>query len=217
MIIYFIYIIMNEFQSGALSGLTQNIVGHPFDTAKVYIQNNKPLKLLKPLHYYRGFIYPTIFSITSNGMVFSINKYIYDKTENNYLSGFITGLAIAPMCYGFDLFKVKKQIPGKISRKLYGFGSTAGRESVGFCFWLGTYFTLRDDYNYDAFFSGGIAGLLAWTFSYPIDVIKNRQMAMNIDFKTALQQGNLWRGYGLCATRAIVVNSVGFKTYDICN
>ena len=47
---------MDEFLPGALSGLSQNIVGHPFDTAKVYIQNNKPLHTLKPLQYYRGFI-----------------------------------------------------------------------------------------------------------------------------------------------------------------
>ena len=50
---------MNEFQAGAFSGLAQNIVGHPFDTAKVFIQNNKCLKSLKPLQSYRGFIYPT--------------------------------------------------------------------------------------------------------------------------------------------------------------
>ena len=75
---------------------------------------------------------------------------------------------------------------------------------------------MTEDYNYDAFISGGVAGLMAWTFSYPIDVIKNRQMAKNIDFKTALKEGKLWRGYGLCAARAIVVNSVGFKAYDYC-
>ncbi len=207
---------MNEFQAGAISGLAQNIVGHPFDTAKVYIQNNKSLSLLKPLQYYRGFIYPTAFSIGSNGLVFPINKFINDRTDNNFVSGFITGLIITPLCYGFDLFKVKKQIPGEISRKFYGLGSTAGRESVGFSFWLGTYFTMKEEYNYDAFLSGGVSGLLAWTFSYPIDVIKNRQMAMNIDFQSALQQGKLWRGYGLCATRAVVVNSVGFKAYDFC-
>ena len=33
---------------------------------------------------------------------------------------------------------------------------------------------------------------------------------------TALKEGKLWRGYGLCAARAIVVNSVGFKAYDYC-
>lgn len=207
---------MNEYQAGAISGLMQNIVGHPFDTAKVYVQNNKSFKMLKPLQYYRGFIYPTVFSIASNGIIFPINKYIYDIVNNNYISGFITGLAVTPVCYGFDLFKVKRQIPGSIPKRLYGVGSTAGRESIGFSFWLGTYFTLTDDYNYDAFISGGIAGLVAWTFSYPIDVIKNRQMARNIDFKTALKEGKLWKGYNLCAIRAVVVNSVGFKTYDYC-
>lgn len=207
---------MNEILAGAFSGLAQNIVGHPFDTAKVYVQNNKCLKSLKPLQYYRGFIYPTVFSIGSNGLVFPINKYINDKTDNKFVSGFITGLIITPLCYGFDLFKVKKQIPGEFSKKMYGLGSTAGRESVGFSFWLGSYFTMTEEYDYDPFISGGLAGLLAWTFSYPIDVIKNRQMAKNIDFKSALKEGKLWRGYGLCATRAVVVNSVGFKAYDVC-
>ena len=41
-------------------------------------------------------------------------------------------------------------------------------------------------------------------------------MVKNINFRTALKEGNLWRGYGLCATRAVVVNSVGFKVYDYC-
>lgn len=204
----------NEFIAGAISGLAQNIVGHPFDTAKVMVQNNKNLCSMKALQFYRGFIYPTIFSIVSNSFVFPINKYVNNIICNTYASGFITGLTITPMCYTFDLLKVKRQIPGKIQLRLYGLGATAGRESIGFCFWLGSYFQLTKEYNISSFWAGGIAGILAWTFSYPVDVIKNRQMAQDISFKQAYRVGNLWKGYGLCITRAAVVNSIGFYVYD---
>lgn len=205
---------MDEFLPGALSGLSQNIVGHPFDTAKVYIQNNKPLHTLKPLQYYRGIIYPTIFSVGSTGLIFSINELINKKVDNYFMSGFIGGLITSPLCYGFDLFKIKRQIPGVFSRKLYGLGSTIARESIAYSFYFGSYFKLTNEYKQDPFISGGIAGLLAWTFSYPVDVVKNRQMAKNITLSSAIKEGRLWRGYSLCAARAIVVNSVGFKTYD---
>ena len=206
---------MNEFIAGAASGLAQNIVGHPFDTAKVYIQNNHPLTTLKPIQLYRGFIYPTIFSIGSTGLIFSLNNILNNEIDNNFASGFISGLTIAPICYGFDLLKIKKQIPGKFPSKLYGFGSTIARESIAFSFYFGTYFKMTEEYKYEPFYSGGLAGLLAWTFSYPIDVIKNRQMANNMTLKKAFNMGQFWKGYGLCATRAVVVNSVGFKTYDL--
>ena len=62
--------------------------------------------------------------------------------------------------------------------------------------------------------SGGIAGLLNWTFTYPIDVIRTRQMANNISIKKAINQGNLWKGYSACAMRAIIVNSASFYVYE---
>lgn len=204
----------NEFIAGAFSGLAQNIVGHPFDTAKVMVQNNKRLHSIKPLQFYRGFMYPTVFSVISNSCVFPVNKYVNDRLHNTYASGFITGVTISPLCYVFDLLKVKRQIPGKMSLKMYGLGATAGRESIGFCFWLGSYFQLTKEYKISSFWAGGIAGILAWTFSYPVDVIKNRQMAQDISFKQAYRVGNLWKGYGLCITRAAVVNSIGFYVYD---
>ena len=57
---------------------------------------------------------------------------------------------------------------------------------------------MTEEYDYDPFISGGVAGLLAWTLSYPIDVIKNRQMAKNIDFKSALKEGVMERLRTMC-------------------
>ena len=204
-----------EFVAGAVSGLAQNIVGHPFDTAKVYIQNDICLLDLKPYHYYRGFVYPTLFSIFSTGIVFSVNNYIVqEKKQNNYMGGFIAGLSVSPMCYLFDLLKIKKQIPSSFCSKMPGLSATFIRESLAFGMWFGSYYDLTKKYNFSAFFGGGISGILAWTVTYPIDVIKNRQMAQNKSFLVALNEGRLWKGYGLCIARAAVVNSIGFSAYE---
>ena len=56
--------------------------------------------------------------------------------------------------------------------------------------------------------------LVNWTLTYPIDVIRNRQMAQNIPYKKAIEQGNLWKGFSTCATRAIIVNSSSFYVYE---
>ena len=39
-------------------GLTEVSIGHPFDTAKVLIQNKKRWIGLPPSHYYRGWKFP---------------------------------------------------------------------------------------------------------------------------------------------------------------
>ena len=52
------------------AGLSQAIVGHPIDTAKIFIQNNKSLYNLKARDYYRGFTYPLITALGFNMIVF---------------------------------------------------------------------------------------------------------------------------------------------------
>ena len=65
--------------------------------------------------------------------------------------------------------------------------------------------------------AGGIAGLLSWTFTYPVDVVKSRiQSGKSINYHEAIRKKNLWKGYSFCAGRAIVVNSLGFYIYDLC-
>ena len=40
------------------------------------------------------------------------------------------------------------------------------------------------------------------------------EMLYNISIKKALKMGNLWKGYPVCATRAVIVNAVNFWTYE---
>ena len=53
-----------------------------------------------------------------------------------------------------------------------------------------------------------------WTLTYPIDVIQSRQIAQDVSIKEAIQQGKLWKGYGVCAARAIIVNAAIFSSYE---
>ena len=64
--------------------------------------------------------------------------------------------------------------------------------------------------------SGGIAGLCNWTATYPLDVIRNREIAQNINFREAMKMGGLWKGYSFCALRAVKVNAIGFFVYEKC-
>ena len=77
-----------------------------------------------------------------------------------------------------------------------------------------TYDFCYEKNNYNPFISGGIAGLANWTVTYPIDTIKTRQTAHNINIYDALKMGNLWKGYLPCALREIIVNSYGFNIYQ---
>ena len=206
---------MIEFLSGCISGLAQNIIGHPFD--KKMISN--------PMNYYRGFFYPTTHMILTTGIVFELNNYLekwYIKKFNfetgaNFFSGFWSGFLTAPSIYIFDVGKVKSQMKIKLKTsdfyKTKGLLMTTTRESIAVSVYLGSYFQLRKN-EVSAPVSGGLAGLINWSLTYPIDIIKTRQMTYNISIREAYLMGNLWKGYHVCAIRALVVNSIGFWVYE---
>ena len=239
-----------EFYGGCVSGLVQNIIGHPFDTLKVYIQNKKTISLGSTVQssfnkYYRGFAFPTTLSMLINGATFQINAFLsnhFTLTSNrqhnyhgrcciqqrqqqqqqqqqrqHFINGFCTGLITSPVVFAFEVGKIKRQMNLPLQWTDFattpGYWMTACRESVAVSVYLGSYYSLREK-QYTPPFSGGVAGLLSWTFTYPVDVIKNRQTSQNFTIQKAVQMGNLWRGFGVCALRGILVNSIGFCVYD---
>tara|TARA_Y100000813_G_scaffold196540_1_gene180181 strand:+ start:607 stop:1275 length:669 start_codon:yes stop_codon:yes gene_type:complete len=214
---------MSEFMSGCMSGLAQNIVGHPLDTLKIMIQNNKKIDNLSSINlfskkYYKGFLYPTTLSILLNGISFHTNNLMKESNEKSHFkNGFITGFITSPIVYIFEVGKVKKQMRKKITfckfYKTPGFTMTVLRESSAMSVYFGSYYSLTDN-KYSPLFSGGMAGLINWTLTYPIDVIKNRQMTDDISIRNAIKIGKLWNGYSICAIRGIIVNSIGFYVYE---
>lgn len=210
---------MNEIYSGFCGGIAQTVVGHPFDTVKVLIQNKSFKRNFKFCDLYKGWKYPMVMSTMFNSILFPINKEINTYTNNLMISGFISGAIVSPIVYGFDIGKIKEQTNQKVVLKDFyktpGFISTTVRESLAISIYFGSYYHCKEKYNLDPFFSGGIAGILNWTFTYPIDVIRCRQMAQNISISQAIAQKHLWKGFSVCIARAAIVNASIFKVYEV--
>ena len=207
----------NEFISGAFAGVTQVLVGHPFDTLKVIIQNNSNIKQFSIKNLYRGVKYPLPQSIICNSIVFSINDNLKYKFSNRLYSGFISGLCVTPIIFYLDIGKTKEQLrlPYK-SIDLFrtkGFLSTLGRETSAFSLYFYTYDYCREN-DFSIIESGSLSGLASWSFTYPLDVIRNRQIAQNISIYEAYKQGYLWNGYSYCILRSIITNACIFYTYE---
>ncbi len=209
---------MNDYIYGAVSGVFQTIIGHPFDTKKVLIQNNKVL-----FFTYRNMMAGIKYPIMTSSLICSLNFGSYNILhEHGYsipTAGFLSGIVVAPIVYVTDIGKVKCQV-GKIlnwkdiiKNKQRGLTSTFLRESLAFSIYFWSFDYAKNTCGIHPFFAGAIAGLSS-EITYPIDVIRSRQLATNISFWNAFKKGKLWQGYGICAIRTILVNSVGFYIYD---
>ena len=208
---------MTEFLAGCSSGLIQSLVGHPIDTIKVLQQTRRPF-YKNPFLYYRGISYPTTFNLLCTGVTFDIHSRMRKITGSHYSGGFITGLFVAPIIYYFDVGKIHYQLnpKSKISLsnffKINGMMATLARESISTAFYMGVYF--NNEERYGPLISGGMAGLTSWSVTYPLDVIKTRQMNNEkISFTSAFKMGNLWSGFTACAIRAVLANACGFWSY----
>lgn len=208
---------MSDFVAGAVSGFAQTLVGHPFDTAKVLIQNGKSFRGMPFQHYFRGIVYPLMSNSFLNGVLFKAYNTSYQYTDNRYISGAIAGMIGSPIVFLFDCAKTVRQVGEKLSwhRILYtkGYPITLAREMTALSSYFYTFYTLKER-NIDVLTAGGIAGLVNWTVSYPLDVLRNRQIGMNISLREAYAMRNFWKGYSICAVRAVIVNSVGFWVYE---
>lgn len=212
-----------EFIYGGISGMCQNIIGFPLDTIKVLKQNNMNCIHKNPLHYYNGFSYSVTNQILNNSVSFSSLHYLNFYVKNYYLSGFFTGMIVSPIVFTFDVGKIKNQVSNK---KFYvlkyqdilqskGKLTTLCRESIALSIYFGTYYQCKDKYKFSIITSGGLAGVLNWSITYPLDIIKTRQMTYQISFKEAFLQKNLLKGLDVCLLRAFLVNSIGFYSYEI--
>ena len=211
---------MEEFIAGSLSGFAQTIIGHPFDTVKVRIQNGHSftLKSLGIKDYFRGMMYPLGFSVFINAVAFSsYSKLLNICNQNHFIAGGLSGLLVSPIIHFQDIGKIQRQIGNSVTLKSFltshGLTSTFLREFFALSLYFGSYQMMREN-DHGALLSGAVAGLVNWTLTYPLDVIRGRVYGQCVGMLDALRMGSLWRGYGFCASRAIVVNSVGFKVYE---
>ena len=232
--------LLKDFFIGGIIGGSQGIVGHPFDTIKVAYQNKSTLNTIQInniLGLYRGVRYPIYASFLTNLSLFPVYERVkrnillqynitYDKANTthwpSYIGGAIGGLLSTPIVYITDMAKIKKQMNPKSIinyRKLIknrGLLLTMYRESIAGGFYFYTYDKLNTNYN--SFLSGGMAGCVTWTMTYPIDVLKTQQMTTNYSIKNCIKLNknpqDYWRGYTPCLARSFIVNGVSFYIYD---
>ena len=197
-------------------GLNQIFFGHPLDTCLTLIQNKKKWRNLPIKSYYKGYKYPLCSSVIFNSTVFPIYNRTIKYTNSGAISGFISGICVSPFVFMSEVGKVKTQTDQKINYKDFifskGKASVLTRECVAMTAYFGSYDYCKN-LGYHPLLSGAVAGLSNWTLTYPIDVIKSRQIAQNLTIKEAYQFGKLWKGFPICATRAIIVNATNFYVY----
>lgn len=205
------------FLAGLVSGTSQVISGHPFDTLKVNLQNNNLKHFnLNFKNLYQGISYPLI----TNSLLVSIQFGVYNKLKNNGYNEIVSsgsaGIVIGIISSPIDRFKIKRQVLSNdiYSKPFKGVQLTLLREVPANIIYFNIYKFMRDD-QFNILISGGTAGILSWLFTYPIDVIKTRvQSDKYPSIKDAIMKKGLYKGLSPCLARALVVNSIGFYVYE---
>ena len=206
---------MEGFLAGNISGLAQIVIGHPLDTYKVWLQSGvRPST--KPSRLYRGIKYPLYASCIQNSVIFGVNYNLSQSIENQWLTGYLTGIAMSLVCCPVEHCKIRKQnnLPLPSLRKLrLGFGATFFRETISCSIYFGSFNYLNKKTD-NIPLSGGLAGVLCWLPTYPFDSIKTKiQSGQHTNYRDAIKAGGLWKGIGVCCLRGFIANSLGFWVY----
>lgn len=230
---------MQEYLLGNLVGLSQVLIGHPFDTLKTNLQNSKDIKIFfkKPIYLYRGISYPLLMNSFSTSILFGNYDYFLNKTNNKLISGILTGVISSIILTPFDYKKIQLQLqippnaqqtpntlntpntPNTLNalnniKKYYtGFAYTLTREIIAIPVYFYTYHYLNEMTN--PFIAGGFAGVSSWLLSYPFDTLKTRkQLNQTYTIKELYKIGNLYKGLPITLVRAFIVNGSSFYLYD---
>ena len=204
---------MNEYVAGFLTGSLQTIIGHPFDTIKVRMQTNQKSYLTTGL--FKGIQYP----LWTNGLIGTASFGVYHHwiKNNDGFNGHLVGSMLAGVTSGLvsspiELWKIQKQI-NSVKLPLYrGLHLTVMREVIA----LPGYFLPYEYMNYHPLIKGGVAGMISWFISYPIDVIKTRvQSTPDMTTIKAIRMGNMFNGLSFCLARAALVNGFAFWCYEV--
>ena len=206
--------------SATCVGINQALVGHPLDTVKVLAQTNKPWFGLPFTHYYRGVAYPLVSGVFFNATAFPVFEHARRTFANVpcsvALAGMLSGVFVTPFAAVSEGAKIARQTglalsPSVVSRGLF---ATLMREMPAMTAYFSTYTHLHERHHVHPFVAGGVCGLVGWTVSYPMDVVRSRQVALGCTLWDAWKMGGLWSGYTACAGRAVLVNATNFAVYE---
>ena len=214
---------MDSIYAGFISGISQTIIGHPLDTIKTWSQNSIELK--KPpmniKNLYKGISYPLIQNPLLISTSFFSNHYIKEKTDNVYLSSSITGILSGIISTPIDKYKIMRQQKLEYKLSIRNFIRSYKNMPIMMMREIPANFIYYSSFDHmkkndiPVFFGGGIAGILSWTLTYPLDTIKSRLQSNSCStIKEAFMKKKLFNGLMPCVQRAFIVNSFGFYIYE---
>ena len=209
-----------EYLVGYCVGISQTIIGYPFDTIKTRLQTNS-VKIGKPKSIWMGIRYPLINSTLINTITFGNRDYFIRKTDNYVLSYTLVGLINGVVQNQLDNAKVKSQVTGetaKLPRKfvLNGMKYSVLLETISMPIYFLTFDYLHKEKKINSFQSGGMAGINSWFWLYPIDTLKSRSYlnpGKSLRELIKLEKTSLYRGLSFALLRAYLVNGVAFSVY----
>jgi hypothetical protein len=204
-----------ESSIGIVIGINQTIIGYPLDTLK--IQKQRGLKL-NYKNLYSGVKYQLAISSINSSVCFLTFDTVYNHTGNPIVSGMCAGLSSGIIINPLEIYKIRHQTAlFHNNTKVFheGIKFTVGREMIAFTTYFTTYMKLKERYPDQVMINGGLAGCMSWCLSYPMDTLKtHHQTNNNITLGELWRQGNLFKGFGFCMTRAFIVNAINFYIYE---
>ena len=221
---------MNEVMINSfIAGTLQTIIGHPFDTVKTLIQTNLSYNEIKTKiknngygHFYKGYVPMLLGGCLQNCMIFSTEYYIKEKLDNKneFVSGFLAGTFTSFIMSPCELIKcnlqTNKDIKFKNLNYFRGLNLTILRDSFGIGLYFSVYDTLQKDKN-NPLINGGIAGIVSWIYSYPIDSLKTiYQLNPKVTIIDIIKRKKfrLLNGISVMLIRSFFVNAGIFYTFE---
>ena len=210
---------MSDFVYGAMAGIAQTLIGHPFDTYKVLLQSNMYTGKLSPSILTKGIGFPLLSSSVICGINFGSYRFLRENNYNPTSAGVLSGIIVSPIVHLSDTGKISRQLGINKKWRLLimehnqGWIATVARVSIAYGLYFKTFEECKER-GIHPFIGGAAAGLVSCTPAYPFDTIRSRQLAYKCSIIDAIKRGNIWNGYITCAVRSVAVNSIGFYVYD---
>lgn len=205
---------------GLCTATFQTLLGYPLDTLKTRLQA-MPLKpqvsSLCRRQLYHGWRGPFLVQLLLHPVFFSTYSFLRQEHElNPAMSGFMTGGLVALLTNPVEVRKtcVQTQQPVPTCMRVLctrGLGFTIARETVG----TGAYWQSFESLDVlPVWCRGGLAGVISWAVSYPLDVAKTRRQTSIAHDHRILPPERARLAFLVTMVRAFVVNAGILSIYQ---